>query len=1260
MNLFDKKQIKDLESFVKLVRGLDFEPTNFLEIGSRDGHHAEYIRKELGIDKTKTYIVEPNPLQYPKISKLYPDFKLFTSAISDTEGELPFYQIDTGHDDFDGISGLLDRPDLYKHHNTNIIKVPVIKGDTLIKKIGENIDICKIDVEGATYNVLNGLGKDLNNIKVLQIETEDVEIWKDQKTTSDISDFLINKGFTLHDESLHNTIWGIQRDQIWVNNDILTKKFKRAYITHCDEIYAPIVDKMLETVKEFSDIPCIVYILNSDLKLKNADLTVRFNADIREGSSFIKNSPDGNKYISRQTSKVYDIITKKPNITLDCLNKYADHVVYLDGDSIATPRIDDLFNYVNDNHPMFTQGLLEYMMIGGPDYEKYHPWNGNPFEEIENEQIMHSGRSLETHVCKLLGVDESFRRNKRFGYFQTGYFSAIKSNIPFIKEWIDLCELDEIKNNHNKYAPFHEETLVNVLLWKYKWNECMPLVYVNCTSPERVIETYNAKFDPNQPVTTQNDMWFKTPPRLKDVKVFHGEKRPEIVDKIVKEIKNQESLKILYVVHHLSTGGMPQFLLKRIETLLDTDLKLHVIELDNYSNDFVVQKNKLKELLGNNLHLANDTDKNTRLLNLIEDLKPDVIHFEECPESMDRKLDESTLDKIYRNDRTYQIIETCHNIWMNNERKIWHPNSYMYCTPYHPENNFKNTESAGSVVEYPFENLVPSDSEKSSSKLELNMDESKIHILNVGLWTSGKNQGEAVEIARAMQDLYPDKFLFHFVGNQAGNFKEYWEPITKNLPENVKIWGERSDVNLFLKAADVFMFNSTWECNPLVLREAISHGLITFSRNLPQYMDMYEKYIFKLENDINETIKIFIEGLEQSLQLDPPKNDLKRFKNKMLEHYSQKYPNVEIKKEGKFRVEWNGSIKLHVDSVPSDNCHVKFIEDNKVVYSSNLKKGHWYAPGKNWFIPWKIEVYENDKLIWNWNYEPKNNEICIKFDSSSLGDTISFMGQIKSFKEYWGLDKVYVFTHKNWLFDIDGYKKIGIEILDWDNFKTIQKPIITLGVFYEIEYPWKKHEHKNDWRKIHLSQIASDRLGIPLDEINARPLMNPTFKNAIKPKREKPIVTFATASTAQSKYWNRENGWQNLVNEMSDYHWVHCSKEKHHNLNTEQSPEALEEVAGFMLASKFFIGISSGLTWFAWALNVPTFSISGFTPEVVERIEGITTIQNPRVCNSCWAWDVFDKGDWNWCPAYKGTDRQFECSKEITEEMVINKINETI
>jgi autotransporter strand-loop-strand O-heptosyltransferase len=87
-----------------------------------------------------------------------------------------------------------------------------------------------------------------------------------------------------------------------------------------------------------------------------------------------------------------------------------------------------------------------------------------------------------------------------------------------------------------------------------------------------------------------------------------------------------------------------------------------------------------------------------------------------------------------------------------------------------------------------------------------------------------------------------------------------------------------------------------------------------------------------------------------------------------------------------------------------------------------------------------------------------------------------------------------------------------------------------------------------------------------------------------------------------------------------------------------------------------FIGISSGLSWLSWASGTPTVIISGFTDEDLEPTIGVTRIINKEVCNSCWSNYEFDPGDWNWCPVHKGTKRQFECSKTITGDDVIEKI----
>ena len=89
----------------------------------------------------------------------------------------------------------------------------------------------------------------------------------------------------------------------------------------------------------------------------------------------------------------------------------------------------------------------------------------------------------------------------------------------------------------------------------------------------------------------------------------------------------------------------------------------------------------------------------------------------------------------------------------------------------------------------------------------------------------------SIQIAKLFEGIHPE-LEFHFIGNQAPNFQDYWEPIMKDLPSNVKVWGEKDNVSDFMCAADVLMFNSTWECNPLVLREGISYGLKILSRNL--------------------------------------------------------------------------------------------------------------------------------------------------------------------------------------------------------------------------------------------------------------------------------------------------------------------------------------------------------------------------------------------------------------------------------------------
>ena len=59
------------------------------------------------------------------------------------------------------------------------------------------------------------------------------------------------------------------------------------------------------------------------------------------------------------------------------------------------------------------------------------------------------------------------------------------------------------------------------------------------------------------------------------------------------------------------------------------------------------------------------------------------------------------------------------------------------------------------------------------------------------------------------------------------------------LPGNCTIWGERNDVDAFYQAADLFVFNSIIELNPLCIKESLSWKTPVLFRDLPTYSGSY-------------------------------------------------------------------------------------------------------------------------------------------------------------------------------------------------------------------------------------------------------------------------------------------------------------------------------------------------------------------------------------------------------------------------------------
>ena len=116
-----------------------------------------------------------------------------------------------------------------------------------------------------------------------------------------------------------------------------------------------------------------------------------------------------------------------------------------------------------------------------------------------------------------------------------------------------------------------------------------------------------------------------------------------------------EKKKILVISPHLSTGGAPQVTLNKIQ-LINDEYEIKCVEYAFVAWSYVVQRNQIQNLLGNNFHSLGE-DKH-ELLNIVNDFNPDVISMEEFPEFF---MDDSITKELYREDRNYTILETTHD-----------------------------------------------------------------------------------------------------------------------------------------------------------------------------------------------------------------------------------------------------------------------------------------------------------------------------------------------------------------------------------------------------------------------------------------------------------------------------------------------------------------------------------------------------------------------------------------------------------------------
>ena len=191
------------------------KPRNVFEIGANFAQDAEGLRHYFGLADENVWVFEAHPDMCREIEKMY-KFNCINGGVFNKQDTMTFNAVDLGCASNNGLSSLKGR--IYRKDFMRKITVDTFRMDDFMRENNiDGIDFLKIDVEGANYEVLEGFGDRLKDIKALHIECEHKLSWDDQKLYVDNKKLLVDNGF----EKVFFQRRKNQSDSFWVRREYI-------------------------------------------------------------------------------------------------------------------------------------------------------------------------------------------------------------------------------------------------------------------------------------------------------------------------------------------------------------------------------------------------------------------------------------------------------------------------------------------------------------------------------------------------------------------------------------------------------------------------------------------------------------------------------------------------------------------------------------------------------------------------------------------------------------------------------------------------------------------------------------------------------------------------------------------------------------------------------------------------------------------------------------------------------------------------------
>jgi autotransporter strand-loop-strand O-heptosyltransferase len=357
------------------------------------------------------------------------------------------------------------------------------------------------------------------------------------------------------------------------------------------------------------------------------------------------------------------------------------------------------------------------------------------------------------------------------------------------------------------------------------------------------------------------------------------------------------------------------------------------------------------------------------------------------------------------------------------------------------------------------------------------------------------------------------------------------------------------------------------------------------------------------------------------------------------------------------RFDFNDGVRVTLPaSAEPRRVRLSDIDTGNILFETQIKEGR-VRSSKRYFLRARIEVWNGTESIFRHDYDATGREVLIQFPVGTLGDSLGWLTYATKFPAAHGCRLTCVVAERLIALVAPAYPDITFitpDAVEPERYYATYN----LGLFFDDD----DHVFQPcDFRQVGLHRTAGYILGVDPTEVPPRLAFEDDG-----PPIDDPYVCIAVQSSSQCKYWNNPTGWRDVVTFLKAAGYrVICIDQKPvhgtglvwnhipHGAEDETGDRPLGERARWLRHAQFFVGLSSGLSWLAWAVGVPVVMISGFTHPTNEFATPYRVV-NYHACNSCWN-DVrvrFDHKDFLWCPRHKDTPRQFECTRLITAEAV--------